>query len=70
MPLFLALRTALDWKRLLVGYRDLGLRGAGLVAALAVAPLLRLLDAAGMVHAFCVGRHAPAWGGWPSGQAE
>jgi hypothetical protein len=69
VPLYFALRTALDWKRLLVGRHTLGLGVAGLAAALALAPLLRLLDAAGMVHAFLVGRHAPAWGGWPSGRA-
>lgn len=66
VPLFLALRTALDWRRLLVGYRNLGLGRAGLVAALAVAPLLRFLDAGGMIHAFWVGRGAAAWGGWPA----
>lgn len=69
VPLFLALRMALDGKRLLTGFRDLGLGIPGLVAALALVPVLRLLDAAGMVHAFCVGRDAPAWGGWPGGSS-
>lgn len=65
LPLFLSMRVALDWKRLLVGRRHLGLGALGLLAALALVPCLRLLDAAGMVHAFRVGRDAPAWGGWP-----
>ena len=59
VPLFLALRIMLDWTRLLVGYRDLGLGIAGLLAALTLAPILRLLDAVGMVHASRIGRPAP-----------
>ena len=35
----------------------------GLGAALALAPVLRLLDVYGMIRAFVVGRNAPAWGG-------
>ncbi len=65
VPLFLAFRIALDWRRLLVGFGDLGLRIPGLVAALAVVPVLRLIDGMGMVHAFRVGRGAEPWGGWP-----
>lgn len=65
VPLFLAMRMVLDGKRLVLGFRDLGLGVGGLAAALALVPVLRLLDGVGMVHAFCVGRHAPPWGGWP-----
>lgn len=65
VPLFLAMRMALDGKRLLLGFRDLGLGLGGLAAALALVPVLRLIDGVGMVHAFRVGRHAPPWGGWP-----
>jgi hypothetical protein len=64
VPVFLAMRVALDWKRLLTGRHNLNLSLFGLVAGLALAPILRLLDAAGMVHAFWAGRNAPAWGGW------
>ncbi len=70
VPLFFAMRTALDWKRLLVGYRDLGLTVAGLAAALFMTPFLRAIDAAGMAHAFWVGPEAAAWGGWPSGPTD
>lgn len=63
LPLFYAMRVWLDWKRLVTGFRDLGLSIPGLLAALISAPLLRLLDVYGMIHAFSVGREAPAWGG-------
>lgn len=65
VPLFLALRILLDWRRLLIGFHDLGLRIPGLVAALALVPVLRLIDGVGMVHAFWVGRGGATWGGWP-----
>lgn len=65
VPLSMALRITLDWRRLLVGFRDLGLRIPGLMAALVVMPVFRLLDGVGMVHAFWVGRGAEPWGGWP-----
>lgn len=65
VPLFLAMRMALDGKRLVLGFRYLGLGFAGLAAALELVPVLRLIDGVGMVHAFRVGRHAPPWGGWP-----
>jgi hypothetical protein len=64
LPLFWAMRVTLDWRRLLQGSRDLGLSLPGLGVALVTVPLLRLLDAGGMLHAFAVGRGAPAWGGW------
>lgn len=63
VPLFYALRVLLDWKRLAVGFRDLGLSMRGLCLAVALAPVLRLLDVYGMIRAFVVGREAPAWGG-------
>lgn len=65
VPLFMALRIMLDWKRLLVGFRDLDLGIPGLIAALAVVPVLRLIDGVGMVHAFWRGRGGTSWGGWP-----
>jgi len=68
VPLFYSLRVVLDWKRLSVGFRDLGLSLPGLYLALALAPLLRLLDIYGMIRAFAVGREAPAWGGVASGE--
>ena len=58
------MRVLLDWKRLLLGYHDLGLSAFGLCGAVVVVPLLRMLDAGGTVHAFLVGRHAPPWGGF------
>jgi len=70
VPLFLAMRMLLDGKRLLVGFRNLDLRIPGLVAALLLVPVLRLLDGVGMVHAFSVGRHAPPWGGWEPGKSR
>lgn len=64
VPLFYGMRVALDWRRLLQGFRSLGLSPAGLAVALTAVPLLRLLDLGGMVHAFAVGRGARPWGGW------
>jgi len=64
IPLYFTLRVVLDWKRLAVGFRSLDLGVPGLVAALLLAPPMRLLDALGMFHAFWVGQDAPAWGGW------
>jgi len=63
IPLFYSLRVVLDWKRLAVGFRDLGLSVPELYLAMALAPLLRLIDIYGMIRAFAVGREAPAWGG-------
>lgn len=68
VPLFYSLRVVLDWKRLGVGFRDLGLSLPGLCLALALAPLLRLLDIYGMIRAFAVGEEAPAWGGVAFGE--
>lgn len=67
VPLFYAMRVALDWKRLAVGFRELDLSVPGLCAAMVLAPVLRLLDVYGMIRAFMVGRNAPAWGGLESG---
>ncbi len=64
VPLFYGMRVALDWKRLAVGYRHLGLGPLGLVGALALVVPMRLLDAMGMIHAFVVGRRAESWGGF------
>jgi len=68
VPLFYAMRVVLDWKRLAVGFRDLGLSLPGVCLALALAPPLRLLDVYGMIRAFMVGRDAPAWGGAEFGE--
>jgi len=65
VPVFMAFRIILDWRRLLVGFRDLDLGIPGLIAAVPLVPVLRLIDGIGMAHAFWVGRRGVPWGGWP-----
>ena len=54
-PLFYARAVANDWRRVLVGRRDLDLATWQAVASLPVFPLLRLIDLAGMVRALAPG---------------
>jgi hypothetical protein len=55
LPLFYAMEVMHDWKRVVVGRRSLGLSGWQATAALALFPILRLLDAAGMARALLAG---------------
>jgi hypothetical protein len=64
VPLFYARDVRLDWRRLWAGRRDLGLSRAQAVGAMPLFPLLRLLDAAGMVRAVVEGPRRGGWSGW------
>jgi hypothetical protein len=54
-PGFYRRAVAYDWQRIRAGRRDLGLRGWRGPAALVLAPVLRLVDLAGMVRALAPG---------------
>ncbi|MEP7334974.1 MAG: glycosyltransferase family A protein [Actinomycetota bacterium] len=54
-PLFYARAVLLDWRRILVAHRDLGLATWQAVASLPLFPLLRLIDLAGMLRALAPG---------------
>lgn len=58
MPLFLAMRILLDWRRLLIGHQNLGLGPAGLVTAFSLVPLLRFIDVMGMLQALLIGQRS------------
>lgn len=64
LPLFYTARVLLDWKRLWIGRKDLVMALWQVVLTLPLFPLLRLIDAAGMVRAFITEPVKGGWGGW------
>lgn len=61
LPLLYARDVLVDWRRLWAGRRDLGLRARQRPLAMPFLPLLRLIDAAGMLRATV---DTPTRNGW------
>jgi len=64
LPLFYAARNLFDWKRVLMGGRDLKLAFWQVILSLPLFSIFRLLDVAGMVRAFLRGQTKGGWGGF------
>jgi Glycosyl transferase family 2 len=62
-PLFYASSVVLDWKRTLAGWRTLEMSRWQVPFALALFPLMRLVDLAGIVRAFFIPSTREGWGG-------
>ena len=63
IPLFYLMNVSLDWSRAFEARKTLDQSRLQLLFALPLFPVLRLLDVAGMFHAFVRGRKEGAWGG-------
>jgi len=64
LPLFYVINVLLDWRRVWLGRKDLGLEIWQLGCAFLLLPCFRLIDAAGMAYAFIHGPTPGGWGGW------
>ena len=64
LPLFYLQHVWYDWTRVWAGRADLELSPWQVAGAFLLFPLLRLIDAAGMLRAFVCGTAEGGWGGW------